>query len=135
MAAALTWCTVNSNLTVHWMGQERKIKDGFAMTFFVTSGFWYPEPTRTRCLRVSPALFSLCSATCKSLKNEGTPLRSQRQNDFIIVIARHEVPKQSHLRNVFQGALLSKNNSAYKESQVVFRPDGKIRRIILDKSV
>ena len=31
-------------------------------------------------------------ATFKSQKNEGTPLRSQRQNDFIIVIARHEVP-------------------------------------------
>ncbi|MCK5379932.1 MAG: hypothetical protein KAJ81_00595 [Candidatus Latescibacteria bacterium] len=42
-AAALTWCIVNSNLTVHWMGQATKTKDGFAMTIFVASGFWYPD--------------------------------------------------------------------------------------------
>ncbi|MCK5328611.1 MAG: hypothetical protein KAR36_08405, partial [Candidatus Latescibacteria bacterium] len=30
---------------------------------------------------------SALSATCKSPKNEGTQLRSQRQNDYIIVIA------------------------------------------------
>ncbi|MCK5329094.1 MAG: hypothetical protein KAR36_10850, partial [Candidatus Latescibacteria bacterium] len=41
-AAALTWCTVNSNLTVHWMGQATQSKDGFAMILFA-SGFWYPD--------------------------------------------------------------------------------------------
>ncbi|MCK5381262.1 MAG: hypothetical protein KAJ81_07305, partial [Candidatus Latescibacteria bacterium] len=39
-------------------------------------------------------------------KNGGTQVRSPRQSDFIIVIAKHKVPKQSHLWTASQVALL-----------------------------
>ncbi|MCK5733167.1 MAG: hypothetical protein KAI38_03210, partial [Candidatus Latescibacteria bacterium] len=45
--------------------------------------------------------------TMQPLAKEGTQLRSQRQNDFIIVIARHEAPGaiSSEDRFVLQVAL------------------------------
>jgi len=43
------------------------------------------------------------SATCKSPRNEGTQLRSQRQNDLIIVIEKHEVPGAISSEEFFAG--------------------------------
>ena len=53
--------------------------------------------------QISTSLSLLCSATCKSPKNEGTQLRSQRQNDSIIVIARHEAPGAISSEEFFAG--------------------------------
>jgi hypothetical protein len=39
-------------------------------------------------------------------RGDATPIATK--NDLIIVIARHEAPKQSHLRNVLQVALLTR---------------------------
>jgi len=60
------------------------------------------------------------SATCKSPKNAKTPSGSQRQNSFIIVIVKCEMPKQSYLRMVLQVALV--NGKIEKEGENDFFP-------------
>ena len=43
------------------------------------------------------------AATCKIPMNEGTPLRRQRQNDFIVVAARREAPGATSSEEGFAG--------------------------------